>query len=185
LIRVVERPAAGESAGALVFLHGYWGVPEDFEAFLDKVDPARRLHGLLPQAPIHVSEGRYTWEGGEAETESWFDALPWPRARIALGGWSQGASLAYRLGLRGGEAVAGLFPLGGWVPQELEPVPPFPPVLAAHGRRDEAIPVDAARAGIERLRAAGVDVRYRETDIDHRIDQAVVPELRAFLEEVL
>ena len=184
-MRVLERPAAGEPAGLLVFLHGYYGVPEDFEAFLDKLDPARRLHGLLPQAPVHVREGRYTWEGGEAETEAWFDALEWPRARVAVGGWSQGASTAYRLALRGGEPLAGLLALGAWLPDDVAPHAPFPPVVVAHGREDEVVPVADVRAGVERLRAAGAQVRYLETDIGHRIDQAVLPELRGFLERVL
>ncbi|HET7137644.1 MAG TPA: hypothetical protein VFI04_04775 [Gaiellaceae bacterium] len=144
-MRVVERPAAGDPAGAIVFLHGYWGIPDEFAPFLDKLDPERRLQGYLPQAPTHVGEGRYSWEGSGAELEEWFDALP---QHVVL---------------------------------EL----PLPPVLIAHGTHDEPVPVEHARAARERLVAAGADVRFLETDIDHRIDPAVVPELRRFVAEVL
>jgi phospholipase/carboxylesterase len=186
LIEVVERPAADGPAGALVFLHGYWGIPRDFLPFLDKLDPGRRLHGYLPQAPTHVSEGRFSWEGSGAELEEWLDALPHPPERIVLGGWSQGTWRAYRLALAPGRPrPAGLLALGGRLDEDLVLEPPLPPVLIAHGRDDEPVPVEHARAARDRLVAAGAEVAYFETAIDHRIDQAVVPELRRFVAERL
>jgi phospholipase/carboxylesterase len=185
-MRVVERPAAGEPAGAIVFLHGYWGVPEEFAAFLDKLDPGRRLHGFLPQAPSHVGEGRYSWDGSGAELEEWFDALPLPPGRIVAGGWSQGTRRAYRLALAAGRPrPAGLLALGGSLDDDVELERPLPPVLIAHGTNDEPVPVAHARAARARLVEAGADVRYFETAIDHRIDPEVVPELRRFVAEVL
>jgi predicted esterase len=185
-LRVVERPAAGDPAGAIAFLHGYWGIPDEFAPFLDKLDPERRLQGYLPQAPTHVGEGRYSWEGSGAELEEWFDALPQPAERIVLAGWSQGTWRGYRLALQAGRPrPAGLLALGGRLDDHLVLELPLPPVLIAHGTHDEPVPVEHARAARERLVAAGADVRFLETDIDHRIDPAVVPELRRFVAEVL
>lgn len=185
-MRVVERPAAGDPAGAIVFLHGYWGIPEEFVPFLDKLDPGRRLHGYLPQAPTHVGEGRYSWDGSGAELDAWFDALPQPAARVVVAGWSQGTWRGYRLALAPGRPrPAGLLALGGRLDDDIELRPPLPPVLIAHGRRDEPVPIEHARAARDRLASAGADVRYCETGIDHRIDPEVVPELRRFVAEVL
>jgi hypothetical protein len=40
------------------------------------------------------------------------------------------------------------------------------------------------RPVVERLRSAGATIAYHETAIDHHLDPAVKPALRAFLEEL-
>lgn len=184
-MRVVERASDGTPQGALVFFHGFWGIPEDFVPFMDKVDPARRLHAFLPQAPTHVSEGRYSWEGGEDETSAWLDTLPFPLVRTVLAGWSQGTGLAYRLALRDGRPrPAGVVALGGSLAPDVTVEPPFPAFLVAHGAADESVPVERAREACDRLTSAGAAVEYHETAIGHQIDQDVVPAIRSFLERL-
>ena len=56
MLQHIDRPPVGDSVGALVFFHGYSGDPADLVAFLNKIDPERRFHGYLPQAP-HPGEG--------------------------------------------------------------------------------------------------------------------------------
>jgi predicted esterase len=192
-LRALERPAAGTAAGALVFFHGFYGLAEDFLPFLDKLDPDRRLDGYLPQAPYEVSEGRASWDDREsalpveaqiAPVAEWLDALPHPPGRTVLGGWSQGTWLAYVLALgRGRPRPAALLALGGRLPDELplDLQPPFPAIAIAHGRADDAVPVDRARVARRTLEAAGANVLYRETEVGHHIDAAVVPDLAGFL----
>jgi predicted esterase len=101
-----------------------------------------------------------------------------------LGGWSQGTNLAYALGLGPGPArPAGLLALGGGFRDELPPdlERPLPPIAIAHGRSDDAVPVDVARQTRDVLERAGAAVLYRETEIGHAVDEAVIPDLRAFL----
>ena len=43
------------------------------------------------------------------------------------------------------------------------------------------MPVAVARRGRDVLERAGATVLYRETNVGHEIDEAVVPDLRAFL----
>ena len=190
-LRHIERPAAGEPAGALVFFHGYYGIPEDFLAFLDKVDPDRRLHGFLPQGPRPLSEGRASWFDFDAPAleqlapvSEWLDSLPFPAERMIFGGWSQGTATAYVLALAAGRPCpAGVLALGGSLPEDppLDLERALPRVAIAHGTEDEAVPVERARRARDLLRRAGADVLYRESAIGHLIDQDMVPDLRAFV----
>jgi phospholipase/carboxylesterase len=190
-VRHLERPPAGEAAGALVFCHGYYGLPGDFLPLVDKLDPGRRLHGYLPHAPHEVAEGRAAWWDHTAEPRpqlaplaEWLDSLPFPADRIVLGGWSQGAAMAGALALAAGRArPAGLLLLGGRLLEE--PAPDLtrepPPTAIAHGRHDDAIPVEQARRARSLLESAGGTVLYLETDVGHELDQDVVPQLREFV----
>jgi predicted esterase len=192
-VRQVERPAAGDPVGAFVFFHGYGGMPEEMVGFLDKIDPERRFHGYLPEAPYRDPDGGRSWfrrgstERAEAQlvpVAEWLEKLPYRPEQTVLGGWSQGTNLAYALALGPGQArPAGLLALGGGFRDELPPdlARPLPPIAIAHGRSDDAVPVDVARQTREVLERAGAAVLYCETEIDHRIDEAVIPDLRAFL----
>jgi phospholipase/carboxylesterase len=192
-LRHLERPPAGEPIGALVFFHGYFGIPKDFLPFLDKIDPERRFHGYLPEGPLLINEGRTSWFDRDAPESSeeqlapvaaWLDALPIPAARTVLAGWSQGGMVAYALGLtRGRPRPAGLIALGAQLPPEPPPdlERPSPPIAIGHGTADDAVDVEHARAARDLLRGAGAEVLYLETGIGHQIDQAIVADLRAFL----
>lgn len=192
-VRHVERSAAGDPAGALVFFHGYGGVPEEWLGFLDRIDPERRFHGYVPEAPHLDLDRRRSWfpRGSTSRPETqiapvmgWLDGLPYRPDQTVLGGWSQGTNLAYVLALGPGRArPAGLLALGGGFRNELPPdlTRPLPPVAIAHGRCDDAVPVHVARQTREVLERAGAAVLYCETQIGHRIDEAVIPDLRAFL----
>lgn len=192
-LRHLERLPAGDPVGALVFFHGYFGIPEDFLPFLDKIDPDRRFHGYLPEGPRPLSERRTSWFDGDAPESpeqqlapigGWLDALPFPAARTVLGGWSQGGMVAYSLALaRHRPRPAGVVALGALLPPEPPPdlERPFPRIAIGHGTADDAVDVEHARGARDLLRGAGADVLYLETGIGHRIDHEIVPALRDFL----
>ena len=198
MLRALERPAAGDAAGALVLLHGRGADEHDLYPLLDALDPERRLHGYTPRAPLALPPGGAHWyvvprvgfpdpqtfaEGFGALTE-WFDALPYSPDRIVLGGFSQGAVMSYALGLGAGRprtralvALSGFIPtVDGWQPDFESP---FQPIAIAHGSYDPVIPVEFGREARDLLTAAGADVTYRESPIEHWIDPQVIPQLRA------
>jgi phospholipase/carboxylesterase len=194
---VLERPPSGEAVGALVFFHGYYGLEDDFRPLLDEIDPQRRYHGYLPRGPVPLAGGRASWFeedriGSALDADGpvlpWLDGLPFGPEETVLAGWSQGAGLASLLGLACGRPrPAAIMALGGYYPFDDVPLdlrPPFPPILMAHGRADDVVPVDEVRRVVQRLRAAGATVAYHETEIDHHLDQAVKPALGAFLEDL-
>jgi phospholipase/carboxylesterase len=199
-VRALERPAAGEPEGALVLLHGRGADEHDLFPLLDALDPERRLHGYTPRAPLALPPGGAHWyvvprvgypdpetfaEGYGALTE-WFDALPFEAGDVVLGGFSQGAVMSYALGLgKGRPRTRALIALSGFIPtvENWEPdlEPPFPPIAIAHGTYDPVIPVEFGRKARDRLEAAGAEIWYRESPIEHSIDPQVVLELRSLV----
>ena len=199
-----ERPAAGEAEGALVLLHGRGADEHDLFPLLDELDPERRLHGYTPRAPLALPPGGAHWyvvprvgypdpatfAAGFDALEEWFDALPFPPERTVLGGFSQGAVMSYALGLGVGRPrPASLLAFSGFIPTvdgwELDTASPFPPVAIAHGTYDPVISVEFARQARAILEAAGADVVYRESPIEHWIDPAAVAEFRGLVVPVL
>ena len=203
-LTALERPATGEPEGALVLLHGRGADEHDLFPLLDALDPRQRLHGYTPRAPLALPPGGAHWyivprvgfpdhDTFHASYEllsDWLEALPFPPEQIVLGGFSQGAVMAYSLGLGTGRprpssllALSGFIPtVDGWEP-DLEP--PFPPIAIAHGSYDPVIPVEFAREAKELLERAGADVLYRESPIEHSIDPRVIVELRELVAPAL
>ena len=196
MLRALERPAAGEAAGALVLLHGRGADENDLFPLLDALDPERRLHGYTPRGPLALPPGGAHWYalGGiptppaemflaslDALSE-FVDGLPYER--IVIGGFSQGCVMSYALSLGlGRPRPAALLALSGFLPRvdgfELDLDSPFPPIVVAHGTYDPVIPVDFGREARDTLTAAGAAVEYRESPIEHWIDPQVIPLLRS------
>ena len=111
--------------------------------------------------------------------------------RTVLGGFSMGAVMSYALGLGSVRPPpAGILALSGFLPA----VEGWPldlaarrqvRVMIAHGRGDPVIAVGFAQAAAEQLKAAGLDVDYRESGVAHQIDPAVLPVATGWLDSVL
>src|SRR3954452_16339491 len=129
------RAASGSPEGALVLLHGRATDEQDLLPLLEELDPERRLVGVAPRGPLSLPPGGAHWykvrtvgfPGPETfwptyeRLSSWVDALPSaldvPIERTVLGGFSQGAVMAYALGLGAGRArPAALVALSGFIP---------------------------------------------------------------------
>jgi phospholipase/carboxylesterase len=199
----LERPAAGESAGSLVLLHGRGADERDLFPLLDALDPERRLRGLTPRAPLALPPGGRHWyrlagiPTPDADTfwpsfTELAELLDGLQSPIVLGGFSQGAVMSYALGLGRSPAKrpAALMPLSGFMPTvdgldlDLSGLDGFP-VAIAHGTFDEVIPVDYSRAARDVLAAAGADVAYQEAPLGHTIDPAIIPALRGFVADAI
>jgi phospholipase/carboxylesterase len=101
--------------------------------------------------------------------------------RTVLGGFSMGAVMSHAMGWSEDRpAVAGVLAFSGFVPT----VPGWRPSLAdrqgtrafiAHGERDPVIEIGFGRHARDLLTGGGIDVTYRESDVVHTIDPAMVP----------
>jgi phospholipase/carboxylesterase len=196
----VTRPARGEPEGLLVLFHGRGADEHDLFPLLDLLDPERRLLGVTPRGPLSLPPGGAHWYAlyrlGEPDPQTfletyasvveWLDGLGFPSERTILGGFSQGAVMAYALSLgRGRPRPAALIALSGFIPSvpgfELDLTPPLPPVAIGHGMYDDVIGVEWGRAARELLANAGADVLYRESPMGHSIDPAFLEEIAAWL----
>lgn len=199
------RPAAGEPDGALVLLHGRGTDQYDLLGLAERLDPDHRLVAVTPRGPLSLPPGGRHWYAVKRvgypdprtfkatydTLDQWLTALPrvtgvtW--RQTVIGGFSQGAVMAYALGLGPGRpSPAAIIALSGFIPT----VPGFEIELATrtglevaigHGTLDPVIPVAFAHLARERLTAAGIAVNFRESPIAHGIDEAFIAELRGWL----
>ena len=205
----LTRPPARRPEGLLVLLHGRGADEHDLYPLLDYLDPERRLLGVTPRGPLHLPPGGAHWyavheigypdPGTFLETYgrvgAWLDSLVADvgvsHTRTVLGGFSQGAVMAYALGLGAGRArPAGVIGLSGFVPTvsgfELDLAPPLPPVAIGHGALDPVITADWSRRARELLEDAAGEVLYRESPtMGHSIDPRFLDELAAWVRAVL
>jgi phospholipase/carboxylesterase len=205
--RVAHQPAS--PAGALVLLHGRGADELDLVPLLEELDPEQRLFAITLRAPLQLGPVGYHWyisrELGRPEPTSfletyrrvgaWLDELPAMAGvgldSTVLGGFSQGAVMAYALALGSGRpSPAALIALSGFIPQAPGFALDLPghrelPVAVGHGTFDQVIPVEYGRAAVRRLRLAGFDAEYRETPMAHTLDPAFVGDLSHWLATVL
>ena len=171
-----DRPAA-----CAVMLHGSGGDPRQGLALLE---PHAAAAGLIVAAP---PSSDYTWDrilGGFGPDVAVIDQLlHWvfkryavAPQRLALGGFSDGASYALSLGLDHG----GLFPrLIALSPGFAAPVGPDgrPCIFIAHGTADRVLPVArCSRRVVPMLQGAGYEVRYLEFDGGHEVPSEIARE---------
>src|SRR5215203_2079863 len=101
-------------------------------------------------------------------------------ARVALAGYSDGASYALSLGLANGDLFSHVL---AFSPGFLAPAGQTgsPRVFVSHGTRDGWLPIDrCSRRIVPRLQRAGYEVRYREFEGGHVVPPAVAREAAAW-----
>jgi predicted esterase len=105
-----------------------------------------------------------------------FETAPIDRQRVAIGGFSDGASYAISLGLQNGDLfthVAAFSP-GFFVGNQRRGRPLF---YVSHGKRDQILPFDTtSRRLVPRLEEANYSVRFREFDGPHTVPAPIARE---------
>lgn len=203
------RPAAAEPQGALFLLHGRGADENDLWPLFDMLDPERRLVGVSPRGPLALPPGGAHWyqvvEVGYPDPVTfqptydlltrWFDSVLAEHHitldRVVVGGFSQGCVMSHSLALgKGRPRPAGLIGLSGFIPTvdgfelDLDDVAGWPAAIG-HGIYDPVIGVQWGRDARRRLEAAGAEVTYRESPVDHTIDPGFIDELRGWLTRVV
>ena len=154
-------------------LHGASGDPQ---RGLRPVQGLADAFGLLLLAPRSRS-GR-TWDlllggfGPDVETldrhlDEVFGRYAVDPARLAIGGFSDGASYALSLGVTNGDLFTHIlaFSPGFILPGDTRGKPH---IYISHGTADDVLPIDqCSRHFVPLLRREGYEVRYREFDGGH------------------
>jgi len=159
-------------APLIVALHGAGGMATHI---LDLVATQAERYGIIVLAP--ESRGP-TWDvirGGYGPDVAFIDRAlakvfelhPVDPARIAVSGFSDGASYALSLGVINGDLFDHIlaFSPGFLVPTTTADTPR---IFISHGIHDEVLPIDpCSRRIVPALRRAGYDVDYHEFDGGH------------------
>ncbi len=167
LVHVPPAVAEGPPAPLAVLLHGAGGTAEAGLALLLAMADDAGLVLLAPQARAStwdVIRGGFGPDvaGLDAQLERVFDAVAIDPARVALGGFSDGASYALSLGLGNGDLFSHLI---AFSPGFAAPAGRAgqPRAFVTHGVDDRVLPIDrCSRRLVPLLRAEGLDVTYEE-----------------------
>ena len=186
LLRVPTTYDSGRPAPLTVMLHGASARAEDVSTLPGGL--AERT-GLILLAP---NSREYTWDvllGGYGPDVAAIDrALEWTfssynvdPARVAIGGFSDGASYALSLGLTNGDLFTHVL---AFSPGFMAPPGQVgaPRIFASHGTRDGWLPIErCSRAIVAQLERAGYGVRYREFEGGHVVPPEIGSEAAAWL----
>lgn len=98
--------------------------------------------------------------------------------RVAVGGFSDGASYALGLGLTNGDLFTHVLAFSpGFVAGVGELQGQRPRLFVSHGTRDRVLPIErCSRRIVEQAREAGYAVRYREFDGPHTVPEEIARE---------
>ena len=177
----------GESLPLLVTLHGSGGdAYGGIQPFLPFAESARVIL-ISPDSRNVTWDRRY---GGFAVDARFIDnalsetflRCAIDPAKIAIAGFSDGASYALSLGLTNGDLFKQIvaFSPGFMIPNVQRG---RPEIFVSHGTRDPILPIDtSSRVFVPRLQAANYDVTYREFDGTHQMPPAVTSEAFAWLQ---
>ena len=177
--------ATGLPTPLLVLLHGAGGTAQQA---VDLVADRAGAAGLALLAPPSRAG---TWDviaGGWGPDVAFINralqavSARWPTdpARVAVAGFSDGASYALSLGLANGGLFGAVL---AFSPGFVAPVPARgqPRVFISHGKEDEVLPVGpCSRRIVPALRQAGYDVNYREFDGGHTVPRSIADDALAW-----
>jgi phospholipase/carboxylesterase len=181
LLYVPPSYDANKGAPVALTLHGAGGdARSGISHFLPLADEA----GLVLLAP--ESRAR-TWDvlvGGygpdvefiDRALERTFERLSVDDRRLAVTGFSDGASYALSLGLTNGDLFTHVvaFSPGFMAPAERRGQPP---IFVSHGTRDRVLPIgDTSRRIVPQLEREGYEVRYREFEGPHTVPRPIARE---------
>lgn len=171
----------GQPAPLVLLLHGAGG---EAAGGLSLLLPLADTYQLVLAAP---SSRDSTWDairGGygpdvdviNRAMERIFELVSVDPLRIAIGGFSDGASYALGLGLANGDLFSEII---GFSPGFVPPAPRVgnPRIFVSHGDADDVLPIDrTSRRLVPALQKYGYDVMYREFQGPHTVPSDVVQE---------
>lgn len=174
LLYIPESAAKVEKAPLVVSLHG---ATRDANRGIELLKALSDEHGFLLLAPASRDT---TWDaiggdwGGDvafvnesmARTFEMWNVDP---ARVAMAGFSDGASYSLSIGLANGNMFRAVF---GFSPGFVVPAPHTgkPPVFISHGTLDPVLPIAAcSRRIVPQLKKEGYNVTYREFEGKHTL----------------
>lgn len=186
LLHIPTGYDVAEPTPLAILLHAEEGTAESFRGFFELADE----HGIAIFAPTSTAT---TWDlsafdayGRDIEVlaaalPEVFAIVNVDPARLAIGGFADGASYALSLGLANGDLFSHViaFTPGYVMTDEQFGQPEF---FISHGTMDLYMPIaQSSRPIVEGLRAAGYSVVYEEFDGPHRIPDEISNQAFAWL----
>jgi phospholipase/carboxylesterase len=218
LLPAVILDAPGLHKASIIWLHGLGDSGNGFAPIAPelKLDPSLGVKFIFPHAPIRpvtINNGmqmrawydiksidmdsRADIEGVlestqavkkliENEIESGIDA-----SKIMLIGFSQGGVIAYHLGTRFEQSLAGIVGLSTYMcePQSLaeqkHEANVDTPILVCHGVQDEVVPMGLGKIALNTLQSNGFQASWKEYQMQHNVCLPEIEDIAAFISKQL
>lgn len=174
LVYVPGGYSADRPAGLVLLLHGAGGIAQHGIGLLQPLADEANLILVAPDSrgstwDVIMSDYGPDVSYIEQALSQTFDRYAVDPARIAVGGFSDGASYALSLGITNGDLFTHViaFSPGFMAPTRQEGQPS---IYISHGTRDEVLPIDrCSRRIVPQLQRLGYDVNYHEFDGPHTV----------------
>ena len=206
----VEIDAEGETAGAVIWLHGLGANGHDFEPIVPHLglSGVRFVFPHAPERPVTINGGFVmpAWydilamgtAGGEngddvRESAAQVEALiareaarGVPSGRIVLAGFSQGGAMALFAGLRHAQPLRGIMVLSGYevlarAREEVTEANQKTPLLFCHGTYDPMVQVARARAAYAVYAEGRPAAEWHDFPMGHEVSAAEIAVIRDWL----
>jgi len=178
-IYVPQQYNAAAPASFAVMLHGSGGVAEHGLYLINQYADA---NNMIIYAPASLD---YTWDiiAGDSfgmdvsfldhALQTIFEKYAIDASKIAIGGFSDGASYALCLGLINGDLFKNIIAFSpGFFYATIEHGNPA--VFISHGVHDRVLPINScSRRIVPQLNRKGLDVSYHEFDGEHEIPEII------------
>ncbi|MCX7977848.1 MAG: serine esterase [Bdellovibrionaceae bacterium] len=203
LFRHKYIPARKSSDKLMIVLHGRGDSIRPFYNFQAEIG-LYDFHFLLLNAPRKFLDG-WSWygeppfqsQGVEKIRRKLFiliselEAKGWKPENIFLFGFSQGCLVSADFGIHYPKKLGGIIGVSGYFhfyPRWRNRVAPEArktPWLFTHGTKDNVLPIQETRFGVEKLREAGLPVDWKEFVKDHSLSEVEYPVIRKWVREKL
>jgi phospholipase/carboxylesterase len=180
LLYVPSRAAPGRALPFVLALHGAGGSASDQITLLSALAEKYGFYVLAVDSYSATWDAIQDTYGRDAAfidlaVQHAFDGCTVDPLRVAVEGFSDGASYALGLGLNNGDLFPRIVAFSpGFIPEVSTPPVGAPELFISHGTRDFVLPIAlTSRLIVPQLRRAGYDVTYLEFQGEHEVPPSV------------
>ncbi|GIL18056.1 MAG: carboxylesterase [Oligoflexia bacterium] len=187
----------------MIVLHGKGDSLKPFKDFHNEMQ-FKDVNYLLLNAPKKFDDG-YSWygeppyqrDGVRRIREKMFQLLSdlenqgWKPENIFLFGFSQGCLVSTDLALHYPRRFGGVVGVSGYFQffprwkKQIHPRANQTPWLLTHGTKDDVLPLEDTKYGVEKLRKIGLQIDWVEFNKEHTLEDEEYPIIRQWVREKL
>ena len=203
MVKNIPVSKNNNSKVAIIAIHGWKGNRSSMEHVANALN-MKYAHWTFIQGPYVVSDNKYSWFDGN-EKEGWryqesFDLLHhailnlnksgFPKSKIFLLGFSQGACLAMEFIIRQKSSLGGIIPIAGFIGEKdkfkngIVDGSQNTPVLLIHGSKDEMVLPVESKIALKLLSDAGYEVKLETLAVGHKIPLQAKSLIENFINKV-
>ena len=214
LIEHIEVASVEEPHFSVIWLHGFGADGHDFEAIIPelKIPTGLNIRFIFPHAPFRnsvpdsdakirawysISSDSERTDKEIRESSNEVKLLIEAEERkgiktenIILAGFSQGGVIALHTGLRHRKRIGGILALSTYLNDfdntqaEMSDENLAIPIMQAHGRYDQVIPIARGATSRENLIRLGLDVRWFDYQMAHEVCREEINDITTFFVDV-